>query len=271
MRKTQTRTQSAILKLVVVCLGVVVFCTPSASQSAGSSDACQCWGTQIAKLSSADLLLLQSQGVLYRAGKWYFSSGLLPDCDVRLRMAEYFNRTVNVRQQEGDKQFAKKHQAELSSVLLSTFTLLGTSEAVPNDGEFRDDVWMLLRDSQLSGADLAKILRRQLQFDNGISDSMAFLLLQRPVQEFEPDLRNALAKQEADRKGRIADMIFTLAALSRVEHNTTATQLTLARLGEDPRTSAVERKVIPKLLSKLSSGKPLEWSDLEDIALQNID
>jgi hypothetical protein len=262
---------SAILKVAVLCLAIVSFCTPSASQGGGSSDACERWGTQIANLSSADLLLLQSEGVLNRAGRWYFSSGLLPDCGVRLQMAEYFSRTVNVHQQEGDKQFVKEHQGELGSVLLSTFTLLGTSEAVPNDGDFRDDVWILLRDSQLSGADLAKILRRELEFENGISESMISLLLQQPVKEFEPDLRNALHKQEVDRSGRISDMIFTLAALSRLERDSTATQLALARLEEDPRTTAVERNVIPKLIAKLSSGKPLEWSDLEDIALQNVD
>jgi hypothetical protein len=255
-----------------VLLVVIGFGTSAVFPMSGPVEDCDKANEQVTQLTAVDGALLQSKGILYRSGTWFFSAALLPDCTVRLRMPQYFNHVINEHATDADRQFARAHQAELSSVLLATFPLLARSDAVPSDGDFRDAVWGLLRESELPNADLANILRRELQLGDGFSEAMTHFLLLHPVPELAPDLQTVVAENQTVAKGSsVATAVYALAALSRLASDTTPIRLALGRLEEDPRATKAERKVIPKLIAKLSAGEGLKWSDLEDIALQNID
>lgn len=228
---------------------------PGSRRAAALRADCDSWTEAMNKLTTEDRCMLTHSGVLLRNGRWYFSERLIPDCSVRIQIAEYFRSVVAGQVGIAERRFGWLYAADVSKITRAVWPQLGAGAAVPADGSFNSEKWGLLRQPWLKAEDLAAVLGFEIK-KQGVSPEVAVCVLERPLLNLVVPLKTAATQARKS----TTEVIFALVLLHVCGADGVLKQL--AKLRTDTLRSD-ELTALREIQSKIHDGVPVLWGDLE--------
>lgn len=248
------RIRNTLMALVLWLLAFQATAQVPDSQPGG---ACAAWKRSLSKLVAEDQASLVREGVVLRED-WIFSPSLIQDCDLRLKVAWYFRKVVQGQVDISVARFGWVNADAISSITRRVWPKIGTTSAVRRDGNLTSEAWALLRQPWIRSHDLALVLKDEIRH-RGLSSEMVFLLLDRPLPEMRADIKKYAPKPAPGESVFIAAGALVL--LDILGDDRAQGQLELL----EQSASSADRRVLRDIVSKMSAGHPVMWSDLEPL------
>ncbi|MBE0656857.1 MAG: hypothetical protein IH602_04150 [Bryobacteraceae bacterium] len=210
----------------------------------------------LSKLTNEDMTVLRREGVVFR-GEWFFAPSLIPDCDLRLKMASYFAKVIQGQTDVPVSRFGWLNSSSVASVTEHVWLRIG-SVAIPSDGNFTNEAWALLEQPWIPSKVLTRIVKRELR-RGGLSPGAVYLLLLRPLPDLEGDLRELAVRPKRN------EPVFE-AASALVLLNILGDKSSLKGIGELVEiANPLERGAIMEISAKMLDDRPVLWPDLEKL------
>ena len=219
--------------------------------------ACAAWKRSVSKLAAEDQALLGREGVVLRED-WIFSPSLIQSCELRFKMAWYFRKVVQGQVDLSVARFGWVNAAAISAVTRHVWPRIGTTSAIRRDGSLTSEAWALLRQPWIESSVLTLVLRDEIRH-RGLSSEAVILLLDRPLPEMRADIKKYASKPAPGESVFVA--VAALVVLDILGDSSARAQ---AEFFEQSARSP-DRPVLRRIVTKMSDGHPVLWSDLEPL------
>jgi len=196
-------------------------------------------------------------------GELTLSQTLGYSCEIRRNAAVWISDMISGQHSLDDKVFERSHGDALNQIVLQVWPAIANSPAFPSDGALRYDKWNVLSNASVSDETVGRIVSQEVR-KGGLWTAEAHLMFSRSL-----DVTSRLIKVVlADNKSDIISRLYAFALETRLKSG--SPDLSIASVINGVALTETQAGVVENLRKRIEAHEPAKWSDVEDLAQDEL-
>jgi hypothetical protein len=183
------------------------------------------------------------------------------NCEQAEGMERLIRHVISGEKDDASAEFARQNSEAVNRVVAAVWRNIGTTPGYPSDGALMTEKWGLLEVPVLTDSTLTEIVGRDIAA-GGLWGDATYLLFKRDIPGVDAAVEDILASPQSD----ITEKLYALALLGRRGWSPSL----IARaegIRKEPALLPEQRQVITAIYSKIQTGQPASWSDVEALVV----
>jgi hypothetical protein len=222
---------------------------------------CEKWERLFALLSPEDQDIVEKNGILSGRQGWIISEKLIPDCDLRVNVANYLDHY-----RESDNEEVTRFANENSAAIIDTLRRVWNSPYFSVDGN-RSEKYMLLLAKGLRDEDRESFIKELLVSEgiqNNDDNQLDYVLFKSPIPSAIPLLDQLL--KEAEVKNDFAQQARLLILIERASGSPKLLPK-LEKIASNKALSSKARSKLSMIISKMKKAEEISYDDIDEFNL----